>query len=291
LNPRSGFITPNQDFNNIAAISNYNEYRLFDRWSPIEITVDAPNINIDSMEIIDLDIWKSDFHSKNIEIESNKNVLFQHSGKFSSYKKINVAGKIYQGKNTLVLTQEDILGGQVLINFPLNPVYNCICGKVALNDTNLKLDQVSITITVDLSKIIHPDTIGLYCFDSLLNGDYEIKASLNNFNFTPMSYTFNDLKESYYEKDFNGIKKPDNIIENSFISKIALYPNPTNDVIYILNNDKVESIEILNVFGEKIHIYPNKSSIELKDFAKGFYLLKFIDENGQTLNISKIIKN
>ena len=204
LNPRDGFLTPNQDFNSVSARSGYTSYQIFDRWNPIEFEIEAPNIVIDSMELFDLDIWNNDFHPSNIEIVANNNVLFQNSGKYTSYNKFNVSGKINQGSNILKLSQTDVLGGQLLINFPINPVYNCICGKVTLNDTSQKVTDVLVSISGDFNKTLNPDNLGLYCFDSLVKGNYNVRADLNNFEFSPLSYTFSDLSESYYDKDFDG---------------------------------------------------------------------------------------
>jgi hypothetical protein len=78
-------------------------------------------------------------------------------------------------------------------------------------------------------------------------------------------------------------------IENTELKQEAksIYPNPTNNVIHIDNED-LTHVEVYNIFGQKL-IKTTNSSIKLKDFEDGTYFIRttYIDE---TVINSKVIK-
>ena len=83
-------------------------------------------------------------------------------------------------------------------------------------------------------------------------------------------------------------------------NSLALYPNPTNGIVHIniFNLDArkmniVVSDIVGNVFSKKMTIENKKHIIlnEFKDLKSGYYTVKIFDENGNTIKISKVIKN
>ena len=75
------------------------------------------------------------------------------------------------------------------------------------------------------------------------------------------------------------------------INDIALYPNPSNGNFSINNSNKIYSIEIYSIIGQKIFEEKNstKSKITLPDSAKGTYLVRInMDSNSV---IKKLIIN
>jgi hypothetical protein len=248
----------------LSAKSDYTSYQIFDRWNGKSIIIDAPNILIDTMEVFDLDIWDNDLHTSNLKISTNETSFYQHNGKFSSSMKINVSGIINQGNNIINTIQEDILGGQVLFAFPLNPIYSCICGKVSLTDTNSNVTDVNVTISGAYSRTISPDSLGLYCFDSLLVGNYSVKAEMNNFVFSPESYSFTDLDNSYYDKDFVGN-----------IQIVDSFYNVCGTIELDDAGANIQDVEI-TIWGDKnSSLYPDFSGDFCFDsLEKGTYLIK-----------------
>ncbi|RLJ64494.1 putative secreted protein (Por secretion system target) [Lacinutrix venerupis] len=68
-------------------------------------------------------------------------------------------------------------------------------------------------------------------------------------------------------------------LDNAF----KIYPNPSNDYIYILGLTGIEKYTIYNVLGAKIKkgVISNNEKIDIRDFTNGLYFLKF--ENGNTI--------
>ncbi|WP_299253817.1 T9SS type A sorting domain-containing protein [uncultured Aquimarina sp.] len=71
------------------------------------------------------------------------------------------------------------------------------------------------------------------------------------------------------------------------VTKLELFPNPSNDVISISGITTNEKYEIYNLLGNKIEdgiIYKNKR-INIQNYSKGIYLIKL--DNNQTLKFIK----
>ncbi|MGB5420082.1 T9SS type A sorting domain-containing protein [Algibacter sp.] len=62
------------------------------------------------------------------------------------------------------------------------------------------------------------------------------------------------------------------------------HPNPAQDDLFILGTNKIKSIELSDVFGNRIALYQfNKSIIKLdiSEFKSGIYLIQVTDENNR----------
>ncbi|OAB77957.1 T9SS type A sorting domain-containing protein [Cochleicola gelatinilyticus] len=79
-------------------------------------------------------------------------------------------------------------------------------------------------------------------------------------------------------------------IEESQLTNVVIYPNPTTGIIYIIDKNNIaDSYEIYNVLGTKIATGTIQSQIDMSAFATGIYVLKV---NSNTSSITrKIIKN
>jgi len=107
-----------------------------------------------------------------------------------------------------------------------------------------------------------------------------------------LNYTTQDLSPydglSYYrlkQTDFNGQNsysaiKAINKVEKG-ISKVTVYPNPTENLIFIKgDHDEISIIKIYNVFGQDISRFNiinseiDHKSIDLSKLSKGLYILK-----------------
>ena len=75
-------------------------------------------------------------------------------------------------------------------------------------------------------------------------------------------------------------------IDDFVKQKAILYPNPTNGIINI-GNENLKKIQIYDFSGKKIKELEPKSQIDLLDISKGIYLIKLISDKGIT--IDKII--
>lgn len=95
---------------------------------------------------------------------------------------------------------------------------------------------------------------------------------------------------------YNTLNPTTSIIENKNDLTLSLYPNPTNDKIYVdfQKNNLVSNytIEILNTLGQVVFKSSNlveKNSFDLSNLIKGIYFVRLVDAQLNTVNIKKII--
>lgn len=82
------------------------------------------------------------------------------------------------------------------------------------------------------------------------------------------------------EIDCSGIEEENNII--------SIYPNPTSNFITIQTNEKIQSIQIMDMMGKKMNTYPNITTIDISYLNDGVYVIE-VSTPHQTLK-KKIIK-
>ena len=79
----------------------------------------------------------------------------------------------------------------------------------------------------------------------------------------------------------NGTSLP----ENELVS-VAIYPNPTHDVITIVAEENLLNVMVYNLLGQQIKVVDiqgeNKYDLNIKDCSKGVYLLTVVTKNGTT---------
>jgi len=63
-----------------------------------------------------------------------------------------------------------------------------------------------------------------------------------------------------------------NIIESDYMHLIYVYPNPTNGIIH--TNIHVNTIELINVFGQRIMYAENINSLDITNLQKGIYFFR-----------------
>ena len=63
-------------------------------------------------------------------------------------------------------------------------------------------------------------------------------------------------------------------IGGSVINKLKLYPNPTNDYLYIEGNDNPLTISIYSVLGKKVISAENIDKIDVKGLSNGIYIIR-----------------
>ena len=83
-----------------------------------------------------------------------------------------------------------------------------------------------------------------------------------------------------------------NLIENESDSQIAIYPNPTSDLITITSKMEMSKIEIFDLEGRFIQTFTTKYGVNEIDFSRlstGIYILR-IEINGISIT-RKVIKN
>lgn len=73
------------------------------------------------------------------------------------------------------------------------------------------------------------------------------------------------------------------------LEEIEIFPNPTNGLIHINNNDLKSNIEVFSVTGKSVYKTVNKNLIDITNLSNGIYLLKVTTK--EKFFTVKIIKN
>lgn len=117
------------------------------------------------------------------------------------------------------------------------------------------------------------ETGEIYVYD-LLHNAIELMAD------TELQYITGIVSKSDFMANYE--------VENK--GEVTIYPNPVKDVLYFKTQQKIESIELYDIVGQKIKEFDAQSlSIDLKTETKGIYVVKIKLTNGQT-EIKKVIK-
>ncbi|MGK0236100.1 MAG: hypothetical protein ACI9EK_002645 [Psychroserpens sp.] len=88
----------------------------------------------------------------------------------------------------------------------------------------------------------------------------------------------------------NNILNVEDIEDNNTKNELIIYPNPTSDILNIkLRNEQIEKVILYDMSGKQLKEF-KKSTINLKEFKAGLYLIKIFTTSKNIIN-SKIIKD
>lgn len=142
-------------------------------------------------------------------------------------------------------------------------IYTAENGRVNLNDyvASLGMDNMGMTFSLPLG--ISP------------NGKYIVGIGVAN-----------DEARGFVIKLPNALATDQ--VQNA--SKMSVYPNPAQDVLYFKNADKVSSIEVYNMVGQKVIATTaiSKKGLDVSKLTKGAYVVK-VQTGNQTESI-KLLK-
>jgi hypothetical protein len=98
----------------------------------------------------------------------------------------------------------------------------------------------------------------------------------------------------FLNKDLNGspIINPLNILELSRPNEINIYPNPTSRFVHLKNTTNVQSIELYDLSGKRLHTITNNEifqGIDLLDFPRGIYIMQIKTDLG--MQVARVIKD
>ena len=91
------------------------------------------------------------------------------------------------------------------------------------------------------------------------------------------------IRPIFGKSDFSLVK----IEKNHNSNNIILFPNPSKGIIYI--NKKLEFIEVFSNKGESLFTLRNADRINLSDYGKGLFIIKYHINNKYYTN--KIVIN
>lgn len=108
-------------------------------------------------------------------------------------------------------------------------------------------------------------------------GNYHLKMNCNG-NYLPLQHYVAKAKEGWKQN-----RKNLQLNEPNDLFGLKIYPNPTQDVLYIENpgHIQIQSIEIIDVMGKKVEVAVDdfQQSINLDHLAQGIYFLKITSNN------------
>ena len=78
-------------------------------------------------------------------------------------------------------------------------------------------------------------------------------------------------------------------IDDQYQTNIAIYPNPTNNTLFISGNETPIAVAIYNVLGKEVLSIKNTNNINVQALPSGVYVIRISDGIGQTNR--KFIKN
>ena len=79
------------------------------------------------------------------------------------------------------------------------------------------------------------------------------------------------------------------VVVNTFELGISVYPNPTNNYLFIEGNKNSISFSIYNLLGKKVMSVKNTNRVDVRDLSNGVYTIRISDGVSQTDR--KFIKN
>ena len=86
-------------------------------------------------------------------------------------------------------------------------------------------------------------------------------------------------------------------IEENAVSEIALFPNPTTDILNITSSETISEIEIVNVMGQvvkRVEVNADNAVCDVEELTSGVYVVRIRTlsgvEGSATLSQRKFIK-
>lgn len=117
--------------------------------------------------------------------------------------------------------------------------------------------------------------------------------SIENFaktNITGINFVHDNFGGSAY---IDNLKINDEVLAVNDATKgnIKLYPNPVKDILKLNlpNGEKISTIEVYNMVGQKVADFSNVEEINLKQLNAGVYIINLKNNKGKTYT-SKIVK-
>lgn len=80
--------------------------------------------------------------------------------------------------------------------------------------------------------------------------------------------------------------------ENNELYNLQCFPNPVDQTLFIQQNERIDKIEVMNIFGQILYSIPcnsNQMEIDLSDLSQGIYLINIYANN--SIQSRRIVKS
>ena len=194
---------------------------------------------------------------------------------------------LYEGTIKIVTNDEENPIFNIPVSFAVGVTTNCEMKEIIVNDEKATLKPGSTTAYIinfeNIDQVVI-DATPVHPLATLTGdtGEHEVAEGTNTFNFTITAEAGNTCE---YTLDVVITIVSINEISNV----VTLYPNPVVDNLYIKSDIAVEQVAVYDLTGRMVkQVKQPGVSIDLKELASGFYLLKVTTAQGET--VQKFIK-
>lgn len=162
-----------------------------------------------------------------------------------------------------------------------------LAGKYkGLYGTPFDLADLSDSSGVDINNITHIRIVDVVGSVDPTWGTYDSQGNLINDPYPT------EFSTGGFDLDALAVLKPSTsaIQENNITAKV--YPNPVSERLFIQTNKKI-SIEIVDLNGKLMHrgVVDQKMAIDVSNWAKGTYLLRYKTKDQYLSGVKKMIKH
>lgn len=223
---------------------------------------------------------------KNPSFNSNtRELLLTVSGTFvNTVDANNLRLSLYAREENLKTTPGQA-GSSSGVNYIHNHVMRAaisgVWGETNVITSGAEGTTYSKTFTYTIPTTFNLENLSFIAFVSEYNSNVNQRSILN-----AKAVTLNALISGAYLDDETGID--DNTAALSAI--VNIFPNPTENQLYIQTDATIQQIDIFNINGQQINTTPLHDAIlSVGHLADGLYLLRITTENGVVMK--KFIKN
>ena len=133
-----------------------------------------------------------------------------------------------------------------------------------------------------------------------IEGSSSITVIVYYLDYTTANHTPLDFTDIEYDGDtlstspFNiGLDIGESVdVDEFMVNPIIIYPNPTNDLIRLENDERISFISIYNTLGERLKEWQHRGgqSYNIDHLRNGIYFVKLMDSNNQNIKTVKLYK-
>jgi surface protein len=130
---------------------------------------------------------------------------------------------------------------------------------------------------------------GMFYFARAFTGKDISTWCVTNIASRPTLFSFQSLVSTSKSNEPRWGTCPTASIEDQNLTNISIYPNPTNNTLFISGNETPIAVAIYNVLGKEVLSIKNTNNINVQALPSGVYVIRISDGVGQTNR--KFIKN
>ena len=274
-------------------------------------SLDVSNNNIadltgieDFIALIDLSCYSNQLTSLDVSNNAALIYLICFNNQLTSLDVSNNTALTFLSCNENQLTSLDVSN-----NTALTELY---CAFNQLTSLDVSANPALTALTCYTNQLTSLDVSSnnalteLYCFNNQLtsldvrNGNNISIGVFNATNNPNLTCIFVD-DTAYSTANWTGIDPASTFVnneaecealslgDNAFELDVSIYPNPTDNYLFIEGNKNPISISIYNLLGAEVIAKSNTDKIDVSELSNGVYIIKISDGIGQTDR--KFIKN